>query len=36
VFGEIAKRHLATTKLQTVFPGHTISEKNFRGFLSDK
>ncbi|HKY27436.1 MAG TPA: DUF1501 domain-containing protein [Pyrinomonadaceae bacterium] len=33
VFGEIARKHLGTSKLQTVFPGYAVSEKKFRGFL---
>ncbi len=33
VFGEVAKRHLSTPNLQTVFPGYAASEAKFRGFL---
>jgi len=33
VFGEIARRHLGTSNLQTVFPGYAASEAKFRGFL---
>ncbi len=33
VFGEIARRHLGTSNLQTVFPGYAASESKFRGFL---
>lgn len=33
VFGEIARKHLGTSKLQAVFPGYAVSEKKFRGFL---
>ncbi len=34
VFGEIANRHLGNTNLQSVFPGYSISQQKFRGFLS--
>ena len=34
VFGEIARRHLGTSNLQTVFPGYDASETKFRGFLA--
>lgn len=34
VFGEVARRHLGTSDLQTVFPGYATSEAKFRGFLS--
>lgn len=34
VFGEVAKKHLGTENLQAVFPGYTVSEAQFRGFLS--
>jgi uncharacterized protein (DUF1501 family) len=33
VFGEVAKKHLSTPNLQTVFPGYSISEAKFKGFL---
>jgi uncharacterized protein (DUF1501 family) len=33
VFGEVAKKHLGTSSLQTVFPGYTNSEAKFKGFL---
>ncbi len=33
VFGEVARKHLGTVNLQTVFPGHAVSETKFRGFL---
>lgn len=33
VFGELARKHLGTSKLQTVFPGYAVSENKFRGFL---
>lgn len=33
VFGEVAKNHLKTSNLQTVFPGYSLSEAKFRGFL---
>ena len=33
VFGEIARKHMGASKLQTVFPGYVVSEKKFRGFL---
>ncbi len=34
VFGEVAKRHLGTKNLQTVFPGYAVSEAKYRGFLA--
>jgi uncharacterized protein (DUF1501 family) len=34
VFGEVARRHLGTSNLQTVFPGYAISEAKFKGFLA--
>jgi len=34
VFGEIARRHLGTTNLSTVFPGYATSEAKFKGFLA--
>jgi uncharacterized protein (DUF1501 family) len=34
VFGEIARRHLETENLQTVFPGYATSEAKFKGFLA--
>src|SRR4051812_17656929 len=33
VFGEIARRHLGTANLQTVFPGYAGSAAQFRGLL---
>jgi uncharacterized protein (DUF1501 family) len=33
VFGEVARRHLGTSNLQTVFPGYATSEAKFKGFL---
>jgi uncharacterized protein (DUF1501 family) len=33
VFGEIARKHLSTPNLQTVFPGYSSSEAKFKGFL---
>ena len=33
VFGEIAVKHLGTSKLQSVFPGYAASEAKFKGFL---
>jgi len=33
VFAELAKRHLGTLNLKTVFPGYAASETNFRGVL---
>ena len=33
VFGEIAVKHLGTSKLQAVFPGYAASQSKFRGFL---
>lgn len=33
VFGEVARRHLETSNLQTVFPGYASSEAKFKGFL---
>lgn len=33
VFGELAKRHLGTSSLQTVFPGYGASESRFRDIL---
>lgn len=34
VFGEIAGRHLGSVNLQTVFPGYTLSQSKFKGFLA--
>lgn len=34
VFGEVAVRHLGVADSRAIFPGYTISERNFRGFLS--
>jgi uncharacterized protein (DUF1501 family) len=34
VFAEIARKHLGSGNLQTVFPGYAASETNFRGFLA--
>jgi uncharacterized protein (DUF1501 family) len=33
VFGEIAKRHLGSSALQSVFPAYAVSEARFKGFL---
>ncbi len=33
VFGEVARKHLGTPSIQSVFPGYTASESTFRGFL---
>lgn len=33
VFGEIARKHLRTDNLATVFPGYATSEARFKGFL---
>jgi uncharacterized protein (DUF1501 family) len=33
VFGEIATRHLGTTNPQSVFPGYSLKQSNFKGFL---
>ena len=33
VFAEVAKRHLGTPNLKTVFPGYNASESKFRGVL---
>ena len=34
VFGEVAVKHLGTSKLQAVFPGYAASEAKFKGFLA--
>jgi uncharacterized protein (DUF1501 family) len=34
VFGEVAKKHLATPNLQAVFPGYAASDAKFKGFLA--
>ncbi len=34
VFGEVAKRHLGTKNVQSVFPGYAVSDAKFRGFLA--
>jgi uncharacterized protein (DUF1501 family) len=34
VFGEVARRHLGTSDLQTVFPGYATSEAKFKEFLA--
>jgi len=34
VFGELARKHLGTSQLAPIFPGYTVSESKFRGFLS--
>src|SRR5690349_5411795 len=34
VLGEIASRHLGNTNLKDVFPGYSMSQSKFRGFLS--
>jgi uncharacterized protein (DUF1501 family) len=33
VFGEIARHHLGTSNLQSIFPGYATSETKFKGFL---
>jgi len=33
VFGEIASRHLGNSNLKDVFPGYSMSQSKFRGFL---
>jgi uncharacterized protein (DUF1501 family) len=33
VFGEVAAKHLGTSKLEAIFPGYPASESKFRGFL---
>ncbi len=33
VFGEIAGRHLGSQNLQSVFPGYSLSQSKFKGFL---
>ncbi|HKO97870.1 MAG TPA: DUF1501 domain-containing protein [Pyrinomonadaceae bacterium] len=33
VFGEVAKMHLKTSNTQVVFPGYSLSESKFKGFL---
>jgi uncharacterized protein (DUF1501 family) len=33
VFGEIATRHLGSTNPQSVFPGYSLKQTNFKGFL---
>jgi uncharacterized protein (DUF1501 family) len=33
VFGEIASRHLGNANLNDVFPGYSLSQSKFRGFL---
>jgi len=33
VFAELAKRHLGTPNLKTVFPGYDASDAKFRGVL---
>jgi len=33
VFGEIARRHLGTSNLQSVFPGYASTPTRFKGFL---
>ncbi|MDQ1729373.1 MAG: hypothetical protein QOD33_1498 [Pyrinomonadaceae bacterium] len=34
VFGEVAKRHLGCSTLQSVFPSYAVSEAKFKGFLA--
>jgi uncharacterized protein (DUF1501 family) len=34
VFGEVAKRHLGSSTLQSVFPSYAVSEAKFKGFLA--
>jgi uncharacterized protein (DUF1501 family) len=33
VFGEVARKHLGTANVQTLFPGYSVSETKFRGIL---
>ena len=33
VFGEVATRHLGNTSSQTLFPGFSLKQSNFKGFL---
>jgi uncharacterized protein (DUF1501 family) len=33
VFGELASRHLGSSNLQSVFPGYSLKQSNFKGFL---
>jgi uncharacterized protein (DUF1501 family) len=33
VFGEIATRHLGSTNAQAVFPGYSLNQSKFKGFL---
>ncbi|HKR58734.1 MAG TPA: DUF1501 domain-containing protein [Pyrinomonadaceae bacterium] len=33
VFSEVAKNHLKTSNLQTVFPGYQLTDAKFKGFL---
>jgi hypothetical protein len=33
VFGELAKRHLGTSNLKSVFPGYPVNEAKFRGVV---
>ncbi|HKP45339.1 MAG TPA: DUF1501 domain-containing protein [Pyrinomonadaceae bacterium] len=33
VFGELAKRHLGSTSLNSIFPGYNSSEAKFKGFI---
>jgi len=33
VFSEVAARHLGSSNLQTVFPGYSVSQTKFKGFL---
>ena len=34
VFGEIATRHLGSTDVKSVFPGYSVTQSKFKGFLS--
>ena len=34
VFGEIATRHLGSTNTKSIFPGYSLSQSNFQGFLA--
>ncbi|MGH9967807.1 MAG: DUF1501 domain-containing protein [Pyrinomonadaceae bacterium] len=34
VFGEVARKHLNTANVQSVFPGYSINESRFKGFLA--
>ena len=36
VFAELARRHLGTANLKSVFPGYAISDARFRGVLGQR